>query len=83
MSLRPYEATPWMWIIFAAIFPSNIFCPESHNSYFVLNYPTFKVKQCLDVTNAMGEDEKSLCEFNGHVVCEPPNNNLGQYNLVC
>ena len=46
---------------------------------FVLNYLFIKVKQCLDVTNAMGEDEKSLCEFNGHVVCEPPNNNLGLY----
>ena len=36
-----------------------------------------KVKQCLDVTNALGEDEKSLSQFSGHILCEPPNNNLG------
>ena len=38
-----------------------------------------KVKQCLDSTNALGEDEKSLSQFNGHIVCEPPNNNLSKF----
>ena len=36
-----------------------------------------KVKQCLDVTNSMGEDESSLSQFSGHILCEAPNNNLG------
>jgi len=39
-----------------------------------------KVKQCLDKTNALGEDEKSLSQFNGHIVCEPPNNNLSKFD---
>jgi len=38
-----------------------------------------KVKQCLDVTNALGEDEKSMSEFDGHVICEAPNNNLAKF----
>ena len=38
-----------------------------------------KVKQCLDSTNVLGEDEKSLSQFNGHIVCEPPNNNLSKF----
>ena len=38
-----------------------------------------KVKQCLDVTNVLGEDEKSLSQFNGHIICEPPNNNLSKF----
>jgi len=39
-----------------------------------------KVKQCLDVTNALGEDEKSLSQFSGHILCEPPNNNLAKFD---
>ena len=39
-----------------------------------------KVKQCLDKTNALGEDEKSLSQFNGHIICEPPNNNLSKFD---
>ena len=38
-----------------------------------------KVKQCLDTTNLLGEDEKSLSQFNGHIICEPPNNNLSKF----
>jgi len=38
-----------------------------------------KVKQCLDPTNALGEDEKSLSQFNGHIICEAPNNNLSRF----
>jgi len=38
-----------------------------------------KVKQCLDVTNALGEDEHSLSKFDGHIICEPPNNNLSKF----
>ena len=38
-----------------------------------------KVKQCLDVTNVLGEDEKSLSQFNGHIICEAPNNNLSKF----
>jgi len=38
-----------------------------------------KVKQCLDVTNVLGEDEKSLSQFDGHIICEPPNNNLSKF----
>ena len=41
-----------------------------------------KVKQCLDVTNALGEDEKSLSQFSGHILCEPPNNNLGKLHTI-
>jgi hypothetical protein len=45
-----------------------LFCRETN----------LKVKQCLDETNALGEDERSLSEFCGHILCEPPNNNLGR-----
>jgi len=38
-----------------------------------------KVKQCLEATNVLGEDEKSLSHFNGHIICEPPNNNLSKF----
>ena len=38
------------------------------------------MKQCLDKTNALGEDEKSLSQFNGHIICEPPNNNLSKFD---
>jgi hypothetical protein len=44
----------------------------------VLRETNLKVKQCLDDTNALGEDERSLSEFCGHILCEPPNNNLGR-----
>ena len=44
---------------------------------FLLSETNLKVKQCLDVTNSMGEDESSLSQFSGHIICEAPNNNLG------
>jgi len=38
-----------------------------------------KVKQCLDATNVLGEDERNLSQFNGHIICEAPNNNLNKF----
>ncbi len=39
-----------------------------------------KARQCEEETNRMGEDEQELSKFDGHIVCEPPNNNLSRYN---
>ena len=30
--------------------------------------------------NLLGEDEKALSQFNGHIICEPPNNNLSKFD---
>ena len=27
----------------------------------------------------MGEDEVALSQFNGHIICEPPNSNLSRF----
>ena len=48
--------------------------------FFCRRETNLKVKQCLDKTNALGEDEKSLSQFNGHIICEPPNNNLSKFD---
>ena len=39
-----------------------------------------KVKNCLEETNTLGEDLRSLSEFEGQVICEPPNNNLSKFS---
>ena len=31
------------------------------------------------MTNAIGDNEKELSQFNGHIKCEPPNNNLARF----
>ena len=31
------------------------------------------------MTNAIGDNEKELSQFNGHIKCEPPNNNLSRF----
>ncbi len=38
-----------------------------------------KARQCEDVTNQLGQNERALSEFNGHIVCEAPNNNLSRW----
>ena len=38
-----------------------------------------KTRQCDEVTNAIGDNEKELSQFNGHIKCEPPNNNLSRF----
>ncbi|XP_061586600.1 probable phospholipid-transporting ATPase IM [Cololabis saira] len=38
-----------------------------------------KVKQALPVTGDLGDDVEKLADFNGHVLCEPPNNRLDRF----
>nr|CAB3224702.1 phospholipid-transporting ATPase ID [Phallusia mammillata] len=38
-----------------------------------------KVRQALPETGEMGEDVNQLCQFNGAVKCEPPNNQLHKF----
>jgi magnesium-transporting ATPase (P-type) len=38
-----------------------------------------KIKQCLVETAAMSQREDLLWEFNGEIICEPPNNLLNKY----
>ena len=38
-----------------------------------------KIKQCLVETAAMSQREDSLWEFNGEIICEPPNNLLNKF----
>ena len=38
-----------------------------------------KTRQCDEATNSMGDNEKELSEFKGHIKCEPPNNNLSRF----
>ncbi len=38
-----------------------------------------KSRLCEEATNALGQNEAALSQFNGHVVCEPPNNNLSRF----
>ncbi|MBN3296332.1 AT8B2 ATPase, partial [Amia calva] len=38
-----------------------------------------KVRQALPVTSELGMDISKLAEFNGEVVCEPPNNKLDRF----
>lgn len=38
-----------------------------------------KIKQCLVETAAMGQREDLLWEFNGEIICEPPNNLLNKF----
>jgi magnesium-transporting ATPase (P-type) len=39
-----------------------------------------KIKQCLVETAAMGQREDLLWEFNGEIICEPPNNLLNKFD---
>lgn len=38
-----------------------------------------KSRQSEEATNQMGEDEVALSQFNGHIICEPPNSNLSRF----
>lgn len=38
-----------------------------------------KIKQCLVETAALHENEDLLWEFNGEIICEPPNNLLNKF----
>lgn len=38
-----------------------------------------KIKQCLVETAAMSQGEDLLWEFNGEIICEPPNNLLNKF----
>ncbi|XP_029017518.1 phospholipid-transporting ATPase ID-like [Betta splendens] len=44
-----------------------------------------KVKQALPVTGDLGDDVEKLADFNGEVLCEPPNNRLDRFKgaLTC
>ncbi len=51
--------------------------------YILMNFKHFretnlKSRQCEDDTNAMGNNEQELSDFNGKIQCEPPNNNLSR-----
>lgn len=39
-----------------------------------------KAKQCLNETSEMGQDNEQLSQFNGEIVCEPPNNILNRFD---
>ncbi|XP_069839472.1 probable phospholipid-transporting ATPase IM [Dendropsophus ebraccatus] len=39
-----------------------------------------KVRQALPVTADLGEDISRLAEFDGEILCEPPNNKLDKFN---
>lgn len=39
-----------------------------------------KIKQCLVETAAMSQREDMLWEFNGEIICEPPNNLLNKFD---
>lgn len=39
-----------------------------------------KAKQCLNETSEMGENHNLLSQFNGEIVCEPPNNILNRFD---
>lgn len=39
-----------------------------------------KAKQCLSETSDMSQDHELLSQFNGEIVCEPPNNILNKYD---
>lgn len=39
-----------------------------------------KIKQCLVETAAMSQREELLWEFNGEIICEPPNNLLNKFD---
>lgn len=39
-----------------------------------------KAKQCLNETSEMGENHELLSQFNGEIVCEPPNNILNRFD---
>lgn len=39
-----------------------------------------KAKQCLNETVEMGQDPELLTQFNGEIVCEPPNNILNRFD---
>ena len=38
-----------------------------------------KSRQCEEATNEMGDNEVALSQFNGHIICEPPNSNLSRF----
>ncbi|XP_026095031.1 probable phospholipid-transporting ATPase IM isoform X2 [Carassius auratus] len=38
-----------------------------------------KVRQALTVTSDLGDDVEKLADFNGEVICEPPNNKLDKF----
>ncbi|KAJ8271679.1 hypothetical protein COCON_G00105380 [Conger conger] len=48
--------------------------------FILLNRETnLKVRQALTVTSELGSDITKLAEFDGEVICEPPNNKLDRY----
>ncbi|XP_059080985.1 phospholipid-transporting ATPase ID-like isoform X6 [Tigriopus californicus] len=38
-----------------------------------------KARQSEELTNQLGQNENALSQFNGHIVCEAPNNNLSRF----
>ncbi|CAB4068348.1 E7.6.2.1 [Lepeophtheirus salmonis] len=38
-----------------------------------------KSRQCVETTSLLGDDVERLSKFNGHILCEPPNNNLSRF----
>ena len=50
-----------------------------HFCNFLSRETNLKSRQCEEPTNQLGEDEQALSKFNGHIVCEPPNNNLSRF----
>ncbi|XP_014251342.1 phospholipid-transporting ATPase ID [Cimex lectularius] len=39
-----------------------------------------KSRQCLQETAAMGQDEEQIADFDGEIICEPPNNLLNKFD---
>ena len=48
-------------------------------SLFFSRESNLKSRQSEEATNQMGEDEVALSQFNGHIICEPPNSNLSRF----
>ena len=54
---------------------------ECLDTTFVSHFSETNLKSrlCNEDTNAMGQDNEVLGKFNGHIVCEAPNNNLSKF----
>ena len=50
-----------------------------YSLFFVSRESNLKSRQSEEATNQMGEDEVALSQFNGHIICEPPNSNLSRF----
>lgn len=68
--------SPSLWLI-------NMALQRKLNPFLLLFSETnLKSRQCLEGTNQLGQNEHALSHFNGHIVCEPPNNNLSRFASI-